>query len=81
MSIVCAARTANEIAIACDTQSNFGSLTVSAKHMANANKLFVVNDNVIGIVGWNAISDVVAHLIKHDKKLFQLNSRMGIIRL
>ena len=56
MSIVCAAVKDGEIAISCDTQSNDGSLTVSSKHIKNSNKLYVVNDSIMGIVGWNAIT-------------------------
>ena len=78
MSIVCAARKNSVIAISSDTQSNFGSIKVSAKHMRNSNKLYSVNNSVIGIVGWHAVSDMVQHLISNEKKLFQLNSRMEI---
>lgn len=38
----------------------------------------MVNGNVIGIVGWSAISDAVGHLIQHDKKMFQLDNRLAI---
>jgi len=78
MSIISAALKNGVIAISCDTQSNFGSINVSAKHMKNSNKLYSVNSSIIGIVGWHAISDMVEHLITHEKKLFQLNSRMDI---
>ncbi|MES9902040.1 MAG: hypothetical protein ABW168_05070 [Sedimenticola sp.] len=78
MSIVCAVKKNNEIAISCDTQTNFGSLKVSSKHMVNSNKLYSINKSIIGIVGWSAISDMVEHLLKNDKKLFQLNDRMEI---
>ena len=78
MSVVCAARKKSVIAISCDTQSNFGSINVSAKHMRNSNKLYSVNRSIIGIVGWHAVSDMVQHLISYEKKLFKLNSRMEI---
>ncbi len=78
MSIVCAALKDGVIAISCDTQSNFGSINVSAEHMQNCNKLYSVNKSIIGIVGWHAISDMVEHLIINEKKLFHLNTRMEI---
>jgi len=78
MSVVCAAIKNGVIAISSDTQSNFGSITVSAKHMKSSSKLYSVNQSIMGVVGWHAISDMVQHLIIHEKKLFQLNSRMEI---
>ena len=78
MSIICAALKNGEAAISCDTQQNFGSLSVSAKHIKNSNKIYQIDDSYIGIVGWNAISDMVEHLMKFDKKSFRLNSRMEI---
>lgn len=78
MSIVCAAIKNGTVAISSDSQASFGALNVSAKHMRNSSKLFAVNRSVMGIVGWHAISDMVEHLILHEKKLFQLNSRMEI---
>ena len=76
MSIVCAVKKGGMIAISSDTQSNFGSITISAKHITNSNKLFTVNKSIVGIVGWNAITDVMQHLIETEKSLFQLGSRM-----
>lgn len=78
MSIVCAAKKNGVIAISSDTQSSFGSLAVSTKHMKSSNKLYPVNGSIIGIVGWHAISDMVQHLILNEKKMFQLNNRMEI---
>ena len=78
MSIVCAVKKEGIIAISSDTQSTFGSITVSAKHMKNSNKLFSVKKSVIGIVGWSAISDMMQHLIDTEKKLFKLKNRMEI---
>jgi len=78
MSIVCATIKNGVGAISSDTQSNFGSITVSAKHMRNSSKLYSINKSVMGIVGWSAVSDMMEHLITHDKKIFQLNNRMDI---
>ena len=78
MSIVCAAMKNGVIAISCDTQSNFGSINVTSRHIQNSNKLYSVNKSIIGIVGWHAIADMFEHLIKNEKKLFQLDTRMNI---
>ena len=78
MSIICAAIKNKEIAISSDTQSNFGPLNISSKHIKNASKLYQVNDSIIGAVGWLAISDMLEHLMKNDKELFKLNNRMNI---
>lgn len=78
MSIVCAAIKDGVVAIACDSQSNFGSINVSADHSQNRNKLHTVNKSIIGVVGWHAVSDMIEHLIIHEKEIFQLNSRMEI---
>jgi len=78
MTIICAVRKNDEIAISCDTQSNYGSLQVSSKYIKNSNKLYSVNNSILGIAGWCAVSDMVEHLIKHEKKMFKLNNRMEI---
>jgi ATP-dependent protease HslVU (ClpYQ) peptidase subunit len=78
MSIICAAKKNGIIAISSDTQSNFGSLAVSAKHMKSSGKLYPVNQSIMGVVGWHAISDILQHLILTEEKLFQLNSKMEI---
>jgi len=59
--------------------TSYGALSVSSSHMVNSNKLYQVNDSVIGIVGWCAISGVIEHLIKHNSKLFRLDDRMEIM--
>jgi ATP-dependent HslUV protease subunit HslV len=79
MSIVCAAKSNNEIAISADTMTKYGSLTVSSDHVVNSDKLYEVDDSVIGIVGWCAISSVIEHMLQHDSKLFRLGDRMEIM--
>ena len=79
MSVICAAIKDKEVAIACDTQSNFGSLCVPSRHHVNSGKLYSVNGSIIGIVGWHAISNMIEHLIKYNKKEFVLNDRMSIL--
>jgi len=66
------------VAISSDTQTNYGSLKVSAKHFRNIRKMFPINKSVMGIVGWVAISDMMEYLFLNEKKLFELNSRMEI---
>lgn len=78
MSVVCAAIKGDEIAIACDTQISFGSTSVTSTHIVNANKLHRVNDSIIGIVGWNTLSDMVDHLILTQADCFKLSNRMEI---
>ena len=78
MSIICAAKKSGIVAISSDTQTNYGTLKVSAKHFRNMNKMFPINKSVVGIVGWVAISDMMEYLFLNDKKLFELNSRMEI---
>ena len=79
MSIVCAAQSNNEFAISADTMTKFGCLNASSSHMVNSVKLHKVNDSVIGIVGWCAITGVIEHLLKHNSKLFRLGDRMEIM--
>ena len=78
MSVVCAAIKDGDIAIGCDTQISFGSISVTSKHLSNSNKLHKVNGSIIGIVGWNTLSDMVDHLIMNRADCFQLSSRMEI---
>ena len=66
------------MSVVCAVKSNFGSIAVSAKQMTNSNKLYPVNQSVIGIVGWHAISAMVEHLITTEKKLFKLDNRLEI---
>lgn len=78
MSIVCAAIKDGVVAISSDTQSSYGSTNVSAQHIKSSGKLVSVKRSVIGIVGWTAMSNVMQHLIAHEKSLFQLDNRMEI---
>jgi len=76
MSIVCAAINNGEVAISADTLMSCGALTASSTHLENSSKLYPVNGSVIGLVGWCAISTVLAHLIEQDGKLFRFDNRM-----
>lgn len=78
MSIVCAAKKGNEIAIASDSQINFGTLKVQADHIANHKKIFRYQDGIIGIVGWNAISDIMKHALKKYQEKMDFSSRFEI---
>ncbi len=79
MSIVCAVKKNNEVAISADSLLSFGSLRASSRHLKNSGKLHKVNGSVIGIVGWSAITAIVEHLILQDKKTFRLGNRMEIL--
>ena len=78
MSIVCAAIKNGVVAISADTQTSYGSLSVSATHMKNSGKLYAIKRSVIGVVGWRAMTDVLEHLMINEKELFQLDNRMDI---
>lgn len=78
MSIVCAAKKGNEIAIASDSQINFGSLKVRAEYIANHQKIFRYEDGLIGVVGWNAVSDIMKHALKKYRDKMSFNSRLEI---
>jgi len=78
MSIICGAIKNGVVAISSDTLQSYGSIKISSSHIKNSNKLYSVNGSVIGIVGWNAISDMIEHLIINDKKVFKLSNRMEI---
>jgi ATP-dependent protease HslVU (ClpYQ) peptidase subunit len=80
MSIVCAAIKGDEIAIAADTQMSKGSMVVTAKDLENCNKLLRVNDNVIGIVGWSAMSTMLETIIGEKAELFVMGDRKKIYR-
>lgn len=78
MTIICAAAKGKEIAISCDTQSNYGSMKVSSKYIKNSSKLYEVNGSVMGVTGWCAIADMLEHLILNDASVFKLGNRMEI---
>ena len=80
MSIVCAAIKGDEIVIAADTQMSKGSMVVTAKDLENCNKLLRVNDNVIGIVGWSAMSTMLETIIGEKAELFVMDDRKKIYR-
>lgn len=78
MSIICAVKKDGIVAISSDTQSNLGSLKVSSNYIKNSEKLFSVNESIIGIAGWSAVSDLFEHLISKKPKMFNLENRMDI---
>ena len=80
MSIVCAAIKNDEIAIAADTQMSMGSLVTTAEDLKNCDKLLRVNDNVIGMVGWTAMSAMLETIISEKGGLFVMDDRMKIYR-
>jgi len=64
MTIIAAAIKNGKISISCDTQSNFGSLKVHANRMSDHNKLFQIENSVIGVSGWTATTQIIEHLMK-----------------
>ena len=80
MSIVCAAIKDDEIAIAADTQMSMGSLVTTAEDLKNCDKLLRVNDNVIGIVGWKAMSIMLETIISEKGGLFVMDDRKKIYK-
>ncbi len=78
MSVVCAAIKNGEIAIACDTQTSFGSMVVTSTHLANSNKLHMINDSIIGLVGWKTLANIIDHMILEKTDAFKLSNRMEI---
>lgn len=80
MSIVCAAIKGEEIAIAADTQLSKGSMVITAEDLENCNKLLRVNDNVIGIVGWSAMSTMLETIMAEKAGLFIMDDRKKIYR-
>jgi ATP-dependent HslUV protease subunit HslV len=78
MSIVCGAIKNGEVAIAADTQTSCGSLKLSALHMKNAHKLFTFQNCVIGFVGWNALWNILEHLLQRDDLTLNFSTRTTI---
>jgi len=78
MTVITAAIKDGKISISSDTQLNFGSLKVNAKYVHDRDKLFSVNNSVIGITGWSATSQILEHLIQTDPSTFKLNNRWEI---
>lgn len=78
MSIVCAAVKGGEVAIAADTQSNCGGLTISASYLHDCQKIVSVNGSYMGMVGWTAVSKVFEHLARTRPELFQFEDRHRI---
>lgn len=78
VSIVCAAIKNGQVAIASDSQVNFGSTIVSAPDLVDAEKIIRINDSYVGLVGWKAISDAIEHLSLQEPEAFELHSRLDI---
>jgi len=81
MTIIAAAIKNGKISISCDTQSNFGSLKVHANRMSDHNKLFQIENSVIGVSGWTATTQIIEHLIETTPEMFKLNSRWEIFEM
>ena len=80
MSIVCAAIKNDEIAVAADTQMSMDSIAITAEDLKNCDKLFRVNDSVIGSVGWKAMATMLETIISEKGGLFVMDDRKKIYR-
>lgn len=78
MTIIAAVKKNGLVCIAGDTQSNFGSLQVSSKYINNSTKLFKMNNNILGVTGWCATSQILEHFIEVKPELFKLDTRRDI---
>lgn len=78
MSIVCAVKKDQQIAIAADTQCSIGSIKATAKQLVNSSKLLKINDSFMGIVGWQAIANVIEHLSVFKADMFKFSHRIEI---
>jgi ATP-dependent HslUV protease, peptidase subunit HslV len=81
MTIIAAAIKDGKVSISSDTQSNFGSLKVHAEYMNDHDKLFRVNDSVIGVTGWTATTQIIEHIAETAPEIFTLNSRWEIFEM
>lgn len=57
-----------------------GSLVTTAEDLKNCDKLLHVNNNVIGIVGWKAMSIMLETIISEKGGLFVMDDRKKIYR-
>jgi len=78
MSVITIVKTKKEICIAADGQVTFGSTKIAGTHITHSDKLYQVNNSVIGIVGWSAVAMILEHLISTKPEIFKLNSRLEI---
>jgi len=78
LSVITAVKKNSEICVCADGQTNFGSTIVDGRHLVNYHKIYQVNDSLIGLVGWHAMSIIVEHLIANRAEMFKLDSRLEI---
>lgn len=78
MSIVVAVKKNNRICIAADTQSSRGSTKVSSRHVKDHQKIYKAGDSYIGAVGWQAVVQIIEHVILTEPEMLDLSSRTSI---
>lgn len=81
MTIISAAIKDNKISISADTQISFGSIQAGASYLKDHNKLYQVNDSVVGLTGWTATTQILEHLIHTEPDMFHLHSRWDIFEM
>jgi len=78
MTIICGSVKNGSVAISCDTQSNYGNLQLSSSYIINSNKLYYVNDSIIGFSGWASMADALEHYFNEKSQKIKLDNRMEI---
>lgn len=78
MSVLAAAIKNGEVAIACDTQCSFGSLIVDSRNLHNHNKLYVIKDCVVGVIGWSAVACAIENLMSSKAEMLDFTNRRAI---
>lgn len=75
MSVIVAVKKNNRICIAADTLSTRGNIKVSSRHIRGNQKIYKLGESYIGVVGWQAIVQIVEHIIINSPNSLNLSSR------
>jgi ATP-dependent HslUV protease, peptidase subunit HslV len=78
MSTVVAVRKGNQVAIAADSLTSFGSTKLQGRYANSKDKIIAFGDSYIGMVGSAAHNLVLRSVLKHYPEIFQLDSREAI---
>ena len=80
MSIVCAVRKSNEVAIASDTMTSSGSTRIGGQYIQGPEKIYEVGGSYVGFVGWSAMEIIFEDLTTNGTELFDFSNRLSIFR-
>lgn len=80
MSIVCAVRKGNEVALASDTLTSSGSTRISGQYIKGPEKIYQIGDSYVGFVGWSAMEIIFEDLMANGTDLFDFSDRLSIFR-